>query len=167
MLNRVANIFAVLTFGLLAVILWLGTVAIHDFNNPNLASGNSRIFVREYQRHANYTIGEYKGSLIGYQTHYVTCGYGSLKTLPAGQKIGEVLEVSPRVYGRIEKHEHIPFWIYHPIPTDELQRFGLGNGIEKNVDQPDFEWGSSTRRICQIDASGFWTASKDLIASLI
>lgn len=166
MLNRIANVVTFLTFGLLTAILGLGAVAIHDFNHR----GNN-IFVREWEQHANYTIGEIGGELIGYQVHYRACGQEgreSLKILQPNLLAGEVIadaEFPSLVYGRIEKREHIPFWTYHPISDEDIQRLDL-RSLDKDLSRPDFEWGRSTRRVCQVNPAGTWNATRSLFRSL-
>lgn len=159
MLNRIANVVTFLTFGLLAIILWLGAVAVHDFNNP--IQGDSYIFKREFTRHADYQA--YRDTKIGYRIDYAVCGQvgftDKFDTLKATHRM---IQASGPMYGHIELTGG-PFWQLQPLSVEEVMHLGI-NPIEDFYNA--YEWGSSTGRVCQVDLDGIWKATGLLLRSL-
>ena len=160
MLNRIANVVTFLTFGLLGVILWLGAVAVNDFNNPT--QGDSHIFKREFTRHADYQA--YGNARVGYRVDYIVCGQVKFTdTFDTLKDTSRMIQASVPMYGSIELTAG-PFWQLQPMSAEEVQRLGIS--LTKGFHNA-YEWGTSTRRICRVNLAGVWTASGDLIASLI
>lgn len=156
MLNRIANVFTFLTFGLLAMILWVGAAAIHDFNGQG-----SQVFVREWKRYAHY---QAPNDLVGYELEYTVCGKVVERNFEAILKSNGVLEATTPNYGRVELLNHFPGRVFHPIPKEEALRTGL---VDRKDFENKFEYGTGTRRICRIDMGGIGKASALLIQSLI
>ncbi|MFA9261927.1 MAG: hypothetical protein ACEQSB_01010 [Undibacterium sp.] len=160
MLNRIANLVTFLTFGLLTAILWLGVVAIHDFNHPT--QGDGHIFKREFTRHADYQA--YGNHLVGYRVDYTVCGQvGFRETFDTLKGTSRMIQASTPMYGRIELTAG-PFWKLQSMSAEEVMRLGISptEGF-----QNAYEWGTSTRRICLVNLSGVWAATSNLITSLI
>lgn len=156
MLNRIANVFTFLTFGLLATILWFAAAAVHDFN-----SQGSQVFVREWKRYAHY---QAPNELVGYELEYTACGKVVERNFEALLKSNGVLEATAPNYGRIEMLNHFPGRVFHPISREEALRVGL---VDRKDFENKFEYGTGTRRICRIDLDGLGKASASLARTLI
>ncbi|TXH07792.1 MAG: hypothetical protein E6Q06_01410 [Candidatus Moraniibacteriota bacterium] len=159
MLNRIANVVTFLTFGLLSAILWLGAVAIHDFNHP--VQGDSHIFKREFTRHADYQ--SYGDAKIGYRIDYTVCGQvGFTEKFDTLKATHRMIQASGPMYGRIELTGG-PFWQLQPLSIEEVRHLGI-NPTEGFYNT--YEWGTSTRRVCQVNLGGIWKATGSLFQSL-
>lgn len=161
MLNRVANIFTFLTFGLLVLCAGILAAAVHDFNSL----GNN-IFVREFEGHAGYQAGGAAGDLVGYQVIYIACGRPTVPVEGLNFTNG-LLESSGIQYATIEKKSSPSRNIVRSFrPMERKQAFE--QGLPRRDDfQLIVDNGLSTRRVCQINPAGLVNASRRLVDALI
>ena len=161
MLNRIANVVTFLTFSLLALILWLGAVAIHDFNTYN-----EQVFVHEITFYEDFQSKD--DHTVGYRVEYTKCGPG-LDRIPYQDDMrfteGKISWKAP-VYRLIEVAPDSSSIRHHPISIEMADQMGLTNRQDFLSYNGDILSPLRGTRVCYVNPAGVWKATRSLLSSL-